>query len=172
MGISKLFWFGIPQNLRFLQRQLAEKVLVSIFVPGNGSSHSVCLFYLVRTRFLFVKEINIWSQHFDTYWCRNYFHLIHRFEVCEGYVSTPGCQSFCSQGGRVPGQVHPPRAGPGQVHPRAGTPPLGRYTPLGRNTPSGEVHPPAVHAGIRSTSGTHPTGMYSYLNRFFVWKFY
>ena len=133
MGISKLFWFGIRQNLRFLQRQLAEKVLVSIFVPGNGSSHSVCLFYLVRTRFLFVKEINIWSQHFDTYWCRNYFHLIHRFEVCEGYVSTPGCQSFCSQGGEYLGRYTPL---PRQVHPHwVGTPPWEGTHPLGRYTP-------------------------------------
>ena len=40
-------------------------------------------------------------------------------EVCEGYVLTTVCQSFCSRGGGVPGQVPPP-----QVH----TPP-GRYTP-------------------------------------------
>ena len=55
-------------------------------------------------------------------------------EVCEGYVFTPICQSFCSQGG-VPGQVPP-----GQVQPpMAGTPPIagtqsGRYNPPGRYT--------------------------------------
>ena len=40
------------------------------------------------------------------------------------------CLWFCSQGGRVPGQVPP----------RAGTPPR-RCTPLGRYTPPGQVHP-------------------------------
>ena len=97
-------------------------------------------------------------------------------EVCEDYVFTRVCQSFCSRGG-VPGQVHPPspRTGtpplsrytpshpPGQVHPLAGTP-TGRYTslagtPWGRYTPQAGIHPPvstppwagtppgAVHAG-------------------------
>ena len=83
-------------------------------------------------------------------------------EVCEGYVFTPVCQSFCSWGG-VPEQVHPlgrytPRAGtppwpgtptpwpgthPGQVHPSPG-----RYTPL-----PGQVHTPQP--------GTHPQGRYT-----------
>ena len=90
---------------------------------------------------------------------------------CEGYVFTPVCQSFCSQGG-VPGQVHP-RAGtppwdqahppgpgtppwqvpPGQVHP------LGRYTP-GRYTP-GQIHPQQVHpprTRYTSRAGTLPLG--------------
>ena len=59
-------------------------------------------------------------------------------EVCEGYVFTPVCQSFCSQGG-VPGQVPPWD----QVSPRPGTPPGTRYTPLGtRYTPSGPDTPP------------------------------
>ena len=61
-------------------------------------------------------------------------------EVCKGYVFTPVCQSFCSQGGGVPGQVHP----------RAGTP------------------PPAMHAGIRSTSGRYA----SYWNAFLFWLWY
>ena len=84
-------------------------------------------------------------------------------EVCEGYVFTSVCQSFCSQGG-VPAQVHTPR----QLHPLTGTPPTGQVrpplgwagtpprqvhpqagTPLGRYTPSGQVHTPRqVH--------THP----------------
>ena len=45
-------------------------------------------------------------------------------EVCEGYVFTPVCRSFCSQGGvprmgqtrYTPRQVHPPRAGTPQGH--------------------------------------------------------
>ena len=43
-------------------------------------------------------------------------------EVCEGYVFTPVCRSFCSQGGV---QV--------QVHPQAGTPPLGQVHPPGHS---------------------------------------
>ena len=55
-------------------------------------------------------------------------------EVCEGYVFTPVCQSFCSQGGTW-----------ARTPPWAGTP-LGRYTPsgrypMGRYTPPGQVHP-------------------------------
>ena len=88
-------------------------------------------------------------------------------EVCEGYVFTPVCQSFCSWGG-VPEQVHPldrytPRAGtppwpgtptpsPGQVH----TPPMGRYTPPGRYTPARYTPPMQVHtpqAGTPSHAG-------------------
>ena len=55
----------------------------------------------------------------------------------EGYAFTPVCQSFCSRGGGVPGQVHP----------LAGTPP-----------PAG-----AVNAGRfgQQASDTHPTGMHS-----------
>ena len=77
-------------------------------------------------------------------------------EVYEGYVFTPVCQSFWSQGG-VPEQVHPQAGTPPK---RAGTSPLGRYTP------SGQVHPPgAVHAGRsgQQAVGTHPTGMHSCL---------
>ena len=72
-----------------------------------------------------------------------------------------------------------PRAGtrPGQVHPPAGTPPgrcnplrqvhpPGRYTPLRQVPPfagrSGRYTPPAMHAGIRSTSGRYA----SYWNAF------
>ena len=81
-------------------------------------------------------------------------------EVCEGYVFTPVCQSFCSRGeylGRyTPGQVHPfPLTGTPhwQVHsPRAGTP-LGRY-------------PPAVYAGIRSTSGRYASYWNAFLLKF------
>ena len=64
--------------------------------------------------------------------------------VCEGYVFTRVCHSFCSEGG-VPDQVHPPGPGPhppgadtphprDQVHPPVPgtpeqTPPRTRYTP-------------------------------------------
>ena len=71
----------------------------------------------------------------------------------QGNIFSSMCQEFCSQGGGVPGQVHPlgrytlPWAGtpPRQVHPPgrytpwAGTPP-GRYTPRA-NTPPRQVHP-------------------------------
>ena len=60
-------------------------------------------------------------------------------EVCEGYVFTAVCHSFCSQGGTWAGA--PPGAGThlsGQVH----RPPWGRYTtPPGRYTPHGQVNP-------------------------------
>ena len=62
-------------------------------------------------------------------------------EVCEGYVFTPVCQSFCTWAGT------PPREG----SPWAGTPP-------------GQVPPPgAVHAARygQQAGGTHPTGMHS-----------
>ena len=67
-------------------------------------------------------------------------------EVCEGYVFTTVCQSFCSQGGST----------------WAVTP--GRYT-LRAGTRSGQVQPPspgAVHAGRywQQAGGTHPTGMH------------
>ena len=108
-------------------------------------------------------------------------------EVCEGYVFTPVCQSFCSQWG-VPGQVHPPGRYPlagtppwagtshGQVQPSwAGTPqagtPLGRHTPTPwASTPPWQVHPPGrytpwqVHSPGRYTPLTrqvHPPGRYS-----------
>ena len=51
-------------------------------------------------------------------------------EVCEGYVFTPVCQSFCS--GEYLGRS-PPWAG----------------TAHGQGTPPRQVHPPAVHARIR-----------------------
>ena len=89
-------------------------------------------------------------------------------EVCEGYVFTPVCQSFCSRGGGFPQCMlgyppetrHPPRStptpGPGNPlgpdsthrrsqHPREQTPPPGtRHSPgsrpplLGSDTPSAQ----------------------------------
>ena len=91
-------------------------------------------------------------------------------EVCKGYVFTPVCQSFCSQGGYL-GRCTPRGryTPPGQVH----CPPRGRYTPLGRYTPRqvhhspwqvhppwagkplGQVHPPA---GTHLPRQVHPPG--------------
>ena len=68
-------------------------------------------------------------------------------EVCEGYVFTPVCQSFCSRGG-----------GGGGRSTRAGTHP-------GQVPPPGQVHPRgAVHAARyeQQAGGTHPTGMHSW----------
>ena len=80
-----------------------------------------------------------------------HFHLLPPAnEVCQGYVFTPVCQSFCSQAG-VPGQVHP-QAGtpPGQVHPPF------RYPWAG--TPPGAVHAERYR---QQAGGTHPIGMHS-----------
>ena len=55
-------------------------------------------------------------------------------KVCTGYVFTPVCQSFCSQGG-MSASVHAGIHTPLGRHPRADTLPLGRHPPLGQ-TPS------------------------------------
>ena len=78
----------------------------------------------------------------------------------KGNVSTPVCQSFCSQG--VSASVHA-----GKHTPSRQTPPhpvhAGIHTPL----PSAcwdTAPPPLVHAGIDMATaayGTHPTGMHS-----------
>ena len=104
--------------------------------------------------------------------------LLSANEVCEGYVFTPVCQSFCSWGRGVPGQVPPvPGKPPGQVHsPGPGTPPRTRYPqdqvhplqdqvhPPGRYIPWGQVHPryqvspPSPGSAcleIRATSGRY-----------------
>ena len=88
-------------------------------------------------------------------------------EVCEGYVFTSVCQSFCSQGGST-WQVHPlgryPQAGtPLGRYPPAGTPLLGRYTPPWAGTPKtgtppGQVHPPLSSRYTPLGRYTHPPG--------------
>ena len=78
-------------------------------------------------------------------------------EVCEGYVFTPVCQSFCSQlGGGIHGQVPPLGRSTRQVHPP------GRYTPQA-GTPQS---PPAGTPPGQQAGGTHPTGMHSCLRYF------
>ena len=84
---------------------------------------------------------------------RQFEHVTPANEVCEGYVFTPVCQLFCSQGG-VSASVHP------GIHPPEQTPPRSRHPP-GVDTP---MHPHcAVHAGRygQQAGGTHPTGMHS-----------
>ena len=79
-------------------------------------------------------------------------------EVCEGYVFTPVCQSFSSQGGEYLGRYPPGRS----PHPPGRYPPppwqehpLGRYTPLGQVQPPGQVHLPPW-AGTPYWAGTPP----------------
>ena len=70
--------------------------------------------------------------------------LLHRGGYLGRYPPNAGTPPWV---GTPPGQVHAPRAG---NPPRAGKP------------PPRQVHPPAMHAGIWSTSRrTHPTGMLS-----------
>ena len=95
-------------------------------------------------------------------------------ELCEGYVFTPVCQSFCSLGG-VPGQVPPPDQVPpptrytptpqDQVHPVGPGTLLGPGTPPGPGTYLSEVFPPLRSSTcweIRATSGRYA----SYWNAF------
>ena len=100
-------------------------------------------------------------------------------EVCESYVFTPVCQSFCSKGG-VPGQVPPGQSPPGQASPGQ-VPSMGRYTPWA-GTPPRQVHPlPGTPLGtwalgpLGPWAGTprqvHPTGQYaSYWNAFLMYS--
>ena len=79
-----------------------------------------------------------------------------KLSLGQGYVFTRVCDSVHRV--RVPGQVPPPGMyTPGQVPPH-------RHTPLA-DTPPGQVHTsPAMHAGIRSTSGRYA----SYWNAFLL----
>ena len=95
-------------------------------------------------------------------------------EVCEGYVFTPVCQSFCSQGGstwagtppwvgtpprQVPQGRYTPLPGtpPGR-YPRAGTPPSLAGAPPWAGTPRAGIPPWQVHplAGTPPWAGTPP----------------
>ena len=74
-------------------------------------------------------------------------------EVCEGYVITPVCQSFCSQEGCLPqcmlGYTHPP-----EQTPPGAEPPMGSDTPRSRYSPQEQTPPRSRHpAGSR-----HPLG--------------
>ena len=77
-------------------------------------------------------------------------------EVCEGYVFTPVCQSFCSHGG-VPGQVPPSQAPcpPGRYPPARYTPPA-RYPPARHPAPRQVPPKPGTHP-----SQVHPLGGYT-----------
>ena len=85
-----------------------------------------------------------------------------------GRYTPPGRYTLLA--GTPPRQVHPLWAGTplGRYTPWAGTLPsrytlLGRYIPLGRYTPQASTTPPpAMHVGIRSTSGWYA----SYWNAF------
>ena len=95
-------------------------------------------------------------------------------EVCEGYVFTPVCQSFCSWGeggsasvhaGIPPGTGTPRRRPPQGVDttlPRTGTPLL-EQTPPRTGTPWEQTAPHTVHAGRcgQQAGGMHPTRMQS-----------
>ena len=86
-------------------------------------------------------------------------------KVCEGYVFTPVCQRFCSQGVCL-------------LQCMLGyTPHQSRHSPSGANTPRADtqpmsIHPPpcAVHAGRygQQAGGTHPTGMHTCLRYIFT----
>ena len=78
--------------------------------------------------------------------------------VCEGYVFTPVCQSFCSQGGSASvhaGSRHPPGPDP----PGTDTPPGNRHPPWDQTLP-GSRHPPWQTA--TAADSTHPTRMHSF----------
>ena len=69
------------------------------------------------------QSTDIFQQCIDPVLLLHKFYLLpHANEVCEGYVFTPVCQSFCSQGG-VSAPVH---AG---IHTVPGRHPLGRHPP-------------------------------------------
>ena len=121
--------------------------------------------------------------------CQNSPEYIYRpQQSCEGYLFTPVCQSFCSQGGLAqcmlgcqtpsPDQASPrPGTPPVQAPPRAGTPsPLEQAPPRSRHPleqaphPSWSRHPPEqapqhppppVAETATAADGTHPTGMHS-----------
>ena len=73
-------------------------------------------------------------------------------EVCEGYVFTPVCQSFCSQGvclsacWDTPQDQAPPRADipPGPGTPQSRQPPRTRHPPRTRNTTPQSRQPPGA----------------------------
>ena len=81
-------------------------------------------------------------------------------ELCEGYVFTPVCQSFCSLGG-VPVQVPPGTRYP--PRPDTPPPPRTRYTPQDQ-VPSWDQVPPRdqVHTPVRYSlpSGAVHAGRY------------
>ena len=98
------------------------------------------------------KNHHITGGHFYLYKCAL---LLPANEVCEGYVFTPVCQSFCSQGGSasVHAKIHTP------FIPRADHPPPWSRPPLGADTPLR-----SACWEIRATSGRYA----SYWNAYFL----
>ena len=82
-------------------------------------------------------------------------------EVCEGYVFTPVCQSFCSQGVPGPGEGVCSRRVPGPGGCLIGGCLIGGSAPGGClvEAPSGMA---------TAVGGTHPTGMHSCFGKFFL----
>ena len=84
-----------------------------------------------------------------------------RKKVCEVYVFTPVCQSFCSHrgGGEVPGQVPPGRYTAPLPPGRSTPPPPGRYAPQ-QIQPPWQVHTPSRYTPtpcqVHLLAGTHP----------------
>ena len=86
-------------------------------------------------------------------------------EVCKGYVFTPVCQSFCSQGGLPHCMLDTPL---GPDTPRADTPPPlpppGTRHPLRTRPPLGPGTTPAAVRARRygqQAGSAHPPGMHS-----------
>ena len=76
-------------------------------------------------------------------------------EVCEGYVFTPVCQSFCSPGGMLSRLA---RGSPGPHPGGCPDPHLGGCIPA--CTKADTPQPPTKQTGT-AAGGAHPTGMHS-----------
>ena len=94
------------------------------------------------------------------WWEQGICHFYRPQRSCEGYVFTPVCQSFCSQGGLPQCMLgcYPPEAGT----PWEQTPPA---EPPGCRHPPWEQAPPPGSRPLLQTAtaadGTYPTGMHS-----------
>ena len=88
-------------------------------------------------------------------------------EVCEGYIFTGVCLSTGGVSAPLHAGIHSLPCPPGP-----NTPLRSRYSP--EQTPTSEQTPlRAVHAGRygQQEGGTHPTGMYSCVFRYFINKY-
>ena len=90
-------------------------------------------------------------------------------EVCEGYVFTPVCQSFCSQGGVASVHAGSRPTSPGadplgaDTAPQEQTPPPPEQTPWEQTSPREQTPPAQCMLGdtANKVGGTHPTGMHT-----------